>query len=132
MRKSCHLLLNKWPHSHAPEQYLDFAVSFGGRGGIACSTDVIEGQGGPPRLGESRHLDLVAHILVVRMDGVGPLVSRQNEVWSESKYESFIRSMVKKGALHTMRSVPNVGLKFISKIVDITLGEAACVQEPKF
>ena len=31
-----------------------------------------------------------------------------------------------------MRSVPNVGLKFISKIVDITLGKVACVQEPKF
>ena len=31
-----------------------------------------------------------------------------------------------------MRSVPNVGLKFISKIVDISLSEVACVQEPKF
>ena len=100
MRKSCHLLLNKWPPSHAPEQYLDFAVSFGGRGGIACSTEVIEGQGGPPRLGESRHLDLVAHILVVRIDGVGPLVSRPNEVWSTSKFEPSIRTRIKKGTTY--------------------------------
>ena len=31
-----------------------------------------------------------------------------------------------------MRSIPNAGLKFISKIVDITLVKIACVQEPKF
>ena len=88
---------NERPHSHVPEQDLDFAVGFGGRGGIVCSTDVIEGQGGPPRLGESRHLDLVAHILVVRIDGVGPLVSRPNEVWSTSKFEPSLRTRIKKG-----------------------------------
>ena len=74
----------------------------------------------------------MAHILVVRIDGVGPLVSRPNEVWSTSKFEPSIRTRIKKRAPLTMRSVPNVGLKFISKIVHIPLGEAACVQEPKF
>ena len=58
-----------------PEIYLYFAVSFGGGGGVVGSADVIEGERGPPRLGQRRQLDLVPHVLVVGVEGVGSCLS---------------------------------------------------------
>ena len=62
-------------------------MSFGGGGGVVRSADVIEGERGPPRLGQRRQLDLVPHVLVVGVEGVGTLVAGPHEVWSESSNE---------------------------------------------
>ena len=67
-----------------PEEYLDLAVRFGGRAGVLGAAYVIKlEESAPRRSGQRRQLNLVAHVLVVGVDGAGALVARPHKVCKE-------------------------------------------------
>ena len=56
-------------------------MRFGGRAGVVGAADVVElEEGAPRRRGQRRQLHLVAHVLVVGVDGAGALAARPHKV----------------------------------------------------